>query len=114
MPFLRMTLSADLSDSTRDRLLTGGSTLVAEVLGKPERYVMVTVSQAPLLFGGDNSPAAFVELRSIGGLGPETNQTLSQRLCELIDQSAGIPKERTFLNFVDVPRSHWGHSGATF
>ncbi|RLB49665.1 MAG: hypothetical protein DRI90_24345 [Deltaproteobacteria bacterium] len=114
MPLLKVTLSVELSDSARDRFLAEGSTLVAELLGKPERYVMVTVSQDPIRFGGDDSPAAFVELRSIGGLGPETNQSLAQRLCELVDQTAGIPKDRTFLNFVDVARSNWGHNGSTF
>ncbi|MBW2457607.1 MAG: hypothetical protein JRI68_24085 [Deltaproteobacteria bacterium] len=114
MPLLKMTLSVLLSDSARGGLLAEASKLASEVLGKPERYVMVTIEQAPVLFGGDDSPAAFIEVRSLGGLGPDTNQTLSAKLCELVERIATIPKDRTFLNFVDVARSDWGHNGTTF
>jgi phenylpyruvate tautomerase len=114
MPLLKMTISAELSDRARDSLLAEGSKLVATALGKPERYVMVTLARDPILFGADSSPAAFVELRSIGGLGPAINKTLSSRLCGLLERLAGVAKERTFLNFVDMAPGDWGHAGSTF
>ncbi len=115
MPLIRFTLSHPGADEAiREALLEGGTRIIVDVMDKPARFVMATCEPADINFGDDRAPAAYVELRSIGGLDPDTNVILSERICELLDKRANIPPERTFLNFVDVPRDSWGWNGGTF
>ena len=114
MPLLKLEITASLSDDKRKALLAALSKIVAEAIGKPEDYVMVTVSQAAILMSGKPGEAAFVDLRSIGGLSHEVNRQLSQKLCRLLHESLGVPESRVYLNFTEVAASNWGWKGATF
>jgi phenylpyruvate tautomerase PptA (4-oxalocrotonate tautomerase family) len=114
MPLLKLETTAGLSDDKRKALLAALSRIVAETIGKPEDYVMVTVSQAAILMSGKPGEAAFVDLRSIGGLSNEVNRQLSQKLCRLLNESLGVPESRIYLNFTEVAASNWGWKGATF
>jgi hypothetical protein len=43
------------------------SRAVGSATGKPEQYVMVSLSQSAMLMSGKGGEAAFVDIRSIGG-----------------------------------------------
>jgi hypothetical protein len=68
MPLLKLETTVVLTDEKRKALLASLSKIVAETIGKPEEYVMVAVSPAAILMSGKPGDAAFVDLRSIGGL----------------------------------------------
>jgi phenylpyruvate tautomerase PptA (4-oxalocrotonate tautomerase family) len=53
MPLLKLQTTAAFSDDKRKALLAALSKIVAEAIGKPEDYVMVTVSQAAILMSGN-------------------------------------------------------------
>ena len=114
MPLLKLETTAPLSDNTRKDLLPALSLLIAETMGKPEQYVMVTASEVEILMAGAEGPAAFVDIRSIGGLTDAMNRKLSQKICVLLKESLGVPPESVYLNFTDVPGSRWGANGTTF
>jgi phenylpyruvate tautomerase PptA (4-oxalocrotonate tautomerase family) len=114
MPLLKLEITASLSDDKRKALLVALSRIVAEAIGKPEDYVMVTVSQAAMLMSGKPGDGAFVDLRSIGGLSDEVNRKLSQQVCKLLKDSLGISPDRVYLNFTDVEAGNWGWNGSTF
>jgi len=114
MPLLKLQTSAALSDESRNDLLASLSKIMAETTGKPERYVMVTVTTDAVLMSGQSGPAAFADVRSIGGLNSEVNQRLSQQICQTLKSALGIPPERVYLNFTDVPADAWGWNGGTF
>jgi phenylpyruvate tautomerase PptA (4-oxalocrotonate tautomerase family) len=114
MPLLRLETSVALPEDKRKALLASLSKAVAETIGKPEQYVMVTASQAATLMSGKPGDGAFVELRSIGGLSDEVNRKLSQQVCKLLKDSLGISPDRVYLNFTDVEASNWGWNGSTF
>jgi phenylpyruvate tautomerase PptA (4-oxalocrotonate tautomerase family) len=88
--------------------------LVAETIGKPEQYVMVTVTQAAVVMSGKAGAAALVDVRSIGGLTGDVNRRLAQQVCKLLSESLGLPPERVYLNFTDVEAGNWGWNGSTF
>jgi len=75
---------------------------------------MVTISQAAIVMSGKSGDAAFVDIRSIGGLNGEVNRKLSQQICKLLKDSLGIPPDRTYVNFADVDAGNWGRNGSTF
>ena len=115
MPLIRLETSEKLSAQVRDAVCEKLSRVAAEVIGKPEQYVQAIVAAEPVAMrhAGQAGPAAFVEVRSIGGLTPKVNGVLAQRICAVLAE-VRIPGERVYLNFVDVPASSWGHDGATF
>ena len=114
MPLLKLETSVALSDEKRTALLLSLSKTVAETIGKPEQYVMVTVNPAAMAMAGKAGDAAFVDLRSIGGLGGEVNGRLAQRICRLLTEALGVPANRIYLNFTDVDAGNWGWNSQTF
>jgi len=114
MPLLKLETTVSLTDEIRATLLPALSRIVAETIGKPEEYVMVTANQVYILMSGKPGDAAFVEVRSIGGLDGTVNRQLSQNICHLLNQSLGVPAKRVYLNFTDVQGENWGWNGNTF
>lgn len=114
MPLLKLETEVVLSEDKRKALLAALSKIVAETVGKPEQYVMVTATQAAMLMSAKPGDAAFVDVRSIGGLSDEVNRKLSQKVCKLLNDSIGVPENRVYLNFTDIEASNWGWNGSTF
>ena len=80
MPLLRLETSAALHK--RKALLASLSKAVAETIGKPEQYVMVTAGQAAMLMSGKPGDGAFVDMAVVGAapcqcFSPGGNQTTS-------------------------------------
>ena len=114
MPLLALQTSVSLSNQQRYALLAPLSQIVAECIGKPERYVMVTLDQTAMLMGGIEGPTAYAEIRNIGNLSSEVNRELSKRICALLHEHLGIPSDRIYLGFTSVAATHWGWNGSTF
>ena len=114
MPLLKLETTIALSEEQRTTLLSSLSKVVASVIGKPEQYVMITIGHATILMSGKGGQAAFVEVRSIGGLGGEANRKLCQQVCKLLKDAVGIAPDRVYLNFTDVDAGSWGWNGSTF
>src|SRR5579864_8457764 len=113
MPLLKLETTVALSEQRRT-LLGSLSKTVAGAIGKPEQYVMVSLSQSAMLMSGKVGEAAFVDIRSIGGLNGETNRKLSQQISKLLKDFLGIAPDRVYVNFTDVEAGNWGWNGSTF
>ena len=114
MPFLRIQTNHPLSEADARSLAGSSSAVVAEQLGKPERYVMTSVETNPaMLFAGNDAPLAYLELKSIG-LPESITADLSKALCELVSSATGIAPDRIYIEFADAPRKMWGWNGGTF
>lgn len=114
MPLLMISSSSPVPEGKRKELLAAASKIVAESTGKPEKYVMVTLVDAGVMMAGKEEPAAFADVRSIGGLEREVNQTISQKLGELFQKKLEIPPARVYITFTEVPAANWGYDGGTF
>jgi phenylpyruvate tautomerase len=115
MPFIRLETNMRLSDDVKTQVCAELSHACAEVIGKPETYVQaIVVDGVTMLHAGKPGFAAFVDVRSIGGLSSKTNNALAKRLCDLIYKATQISGERIYLNFTDISGTHWGHAGVTF
>lgn len=114
MPYLKIQTNRVVSPEQSKKLLTKLSRQLAQELEKPERYVMVDLAaEGDMLFAGVDDPLAFVELKSIG-LSQSNTQPLSKWLCDLLQDELGIPPERVYIEFTDIPRKFWGWNGSTF
>lgn len=111
MPLINLRTSlASVDDG--DGLLQQLSSLLAEQTGKPEAYVMTLLETGvPMTFAGSLEPCAYVEVKSIGALRP---QAMTAAFCDLISARTGIPANRIYIGFEDVPASCWGWNGSTF
>lgn len=114
MPLLKLETTVVLTDEKRKVLLATLSKIISGTIGKPEQYVMVTIGSDAMLMSGKPGNAAFVDIRSIGGLTSEVNGKLSQQICKLLNDSLGMPQDRIYLNFTEVEVGNWGWNGSTF
>jgi len=115
MPLVTVQTSSPLpADEKLDALQRDLSATAAKLLGKPESYVMTYMMRGSrLTFGGSFEPSCLVEIKSIGGLGGDAPAKISAAVCTLLHEALGVPKNRIFLVFTDVPANLWGFDGAT-
>ncbi len=112
MPSLIIHTNVEIAEKAA--FLSRCSSETANMLGKPESYVMVEVSDhRPMLFGGTDAPLAFVELKSLG-LTTDQTAELSTRLCALLNNELGIDPARIYIEFAAPERAMFGWNGGTF
>jgi len=74
---------------------------------------MVSVRPScPIRFAGSEEPAAFMEIKSLGM--PHDLNPAAEALANVVRTQCGIPKERIYITFTDVPSPRWAHGGITF
>jgi len=114
MPLLSITSNQPLADADRPGVIRQLSATVAQALGKPERYVMLSYQHNPdMLFGGSDAPLAYLELKSIGLPGDITS-ALSATLSEAMQTILRVSPDRVYIEFADAERHMWGWDGGTF
>ncbi len=114
MPLLSIETNQELDPARRQALLQQLSAQLAEALGKPERYVMVSLRHNPaMLFGGSDAPLAYLELKSIG-LPAQRTSALSSLVSGLVGDALAVAPDRIYIEFADAERHLWGWNGATF
>lgn len=114
MPYLKIQSNHPIDATKAAEFIKSASRLVAEGLGKPERYVMVALEPpVPMVFAGSEDPTVFIELKSIGLPASKTPQ-LSESLCQLVNTELGVPGDRIYIEFQDAPRNMWGWDSGTF
>ncbi len=114
MPYFCIDTNQTQDDESTRALMKKASAFIAELLGKPESYVMVSIKPGtPMTFAGTDDPVAFVRLKSIGLPGDRCAE-LSEKICGFIHQALGIPIDRIFIDFKDLDGSMFGWNGKTF
>jgi phenylpyruvate tautomerase len=114
MPLIKLVVSTSVPETTKTKILTGISSIVVKATGKPPAYMMATLEEGKIVMGGKNDPAAFADVRGIGGFTPAVNKQISKDVCELLKKELGIKPENVYLTFTDVAASAWGWNGGTF
>jgi len=74
---------------------------------------MVTLEQGAVFMDGNDSPAAFLEVRGIG-LQVSAHAGLSSDLSKMLGTHLGVEADRVYINFSEVPAKSWGWNGSTF
>ncbi len=112
MPFIQVNTSFKSVVDNDDLLQKDISTMVAELTGKPENYVMTMIQRdIKMTFAGSDEPCCFIKVKSIGSLNPSL---MSKSLCELIASKTNINMNRIYIEFIDVKASNWGFNSSTF
>ena len=114
MPYFSIETNQTVDPASNQDLMKKTSAFIAELLGKPESYVMIAIKPGtPLIFSGSDEPAAFVRLKSIG-LPKERCTEFSEKICSYVEQELEVPPERVFIDFKVLERDLFGWNGKTF
>ena len=114
MPYFNIETNTSMDEAQTSNFLKKTSDFACRLLGKPEKYMMVSFRQGePLMFGGTQEPAAYVELKSIG-LPKDKCEEFSKNICEFIESSLGVQPDRIYIDFKDIDGSMFGWNKGTF
>ncbi len=114
MPYFSIETNQPLDEENHDELLKKTSAFVADLIGKPEKWVMVSIKpDTAMIYNGDKSPLAFVQLKSIG-LPTDRCGAFSSAICDFLQKEFNIPPDRIYIDFKDIERKQFGWNGGTF
>ncbi|XP_060873717.1 macrophage migration inhibitory factor homolog [Metopolophium dirhodum] len=114
MPRLSLDTNLPASKIPEDFLGTCTS-LLSKNLGKRQSYCVATVNPGvKMTLGGSNDPCGFIQITSIGSLGPEENPKHMEVITDYMHQTLGIPKERLLINLQANIQATTGYLGTTF
>ena len=110
MPLLNISTNKNIKNE--QMLLGKSSDFISALTGKPEKFVMVKLSDSlPMYFAGTDESCAFIEIKSIGSLVPSE---MSKPICEFFSIELEIPKDRIYIFFQDVNSNQWAWNSSTF
>ncbi|BDQ33158.1 phenylpyruvate tautomerase MIF-related protein [Pseudodesulfovibrio portus] len=112
MPFIKVETNIGIDDPAA--YTKALSALAADMLGKPESYVMAVLeADKNLFFGGTDAPAAYVTLDSIG-LPEARTSDFSAAICAFLEDALKIPANRIYIAFGTIQRNLFGWDSGTF
>ena len=109
MPYINVSTSAKIDD--KKRLLEEISILVSSLTNKSERFVMAKLDTNSEMYFDDDTPCCFLEIKSIGSLNPSE---MAKPISNFVYEKMGIPIDKIYISFQDVPASVWAWNGRTF
>ena len=109
MPYINVSTSAKVND--KGKLLEEISILISSLTNKSKRFVMTKINDNCRMYFDDGSPSCFLEIKSIGSLNPSK---MAKPISDFVYEKMGIPIDRIFISFEDVPASLWAWNGRTF
>ena len=109
MPYINVSTSVRVED--KKKFLEEISILISSLTGKSKRFIMAKLDDNSAMYFDDQSPCCFLELRSIGSLTPSE---IAMPISDFINEKMGIPADRIYIFFKDVPASMWSLNGRTF
>ena len=109
MPYINVSTSTKIED--KKRLLEEISILVSSLTNKSKRFVMARLDDNSEMYFEDDSPCCFLEIKSIGSLNPSE---MAKPISNFVYEKMGIPKDKIYISFEDVPASMWSWNGRTF
>ena len=109
MPFINVFTSAKIID--KKKLLEEISILVSTLTNKPKRFVMAKLDDNLAMYFDDESNCCFLEIKSIGSLNPSE---MAKPISNFVYEKMGIPIDKIYISFEDVPASMWAWNGRTF
>ena len=109
MPYINVSTSAKIED--KKKLLEEISILVSSLTNKSKRFVMAKLEDNLEMYFEDENPCCFLEIKSIGSLTPSE---MANPISNFVHEKIGIPRDKIYIYFEDVPASSWAWNGRTF
>ena len=110
MPYINVSTSASVDD--KGKFLEEISILISSLTYKSRRFVMAKIDDnCQMYFDENETPSCFLEIKSIGSLNPAE---MAKPISDFVYEKLGIPIDKIYISFEDVPASLWAWNGRTF
>ena len=109
MPYINVSTSAKIED--KKKLLEEISILFSALTNKSKRFVMIKLEDNSEMYFEDESPCCFLDIKSIGSINP---LDMAKPISNFVYEKMGIPIDKIYISFEDVPASMWAWNGRTF
>ena len=113
MPYINCITNIKVADS--DILKSELAKALDSIADKGKKWLMVSVqSEEKLYFQGNDTPAAFIEIKYIGSFSSEVKIELTQAFGKILENKENIPSDRVYINFTGVKAEDWGWNSNLF
>ena len=109
MPYINVSTSVKIED--KKKLLEEIAILISSLTNKSKRFVMAKLDDNSEMYFEDETPCCFLEIKSIGSLNPSE---MAKPISNFVYEKMGIPIDKIYIFFEDVPASMWAWNGRTF
>ena len=115
MPFVDARISCTLTDEQKQAIKAELGKAVS-TFGKGESFLMVGIADGYDLWLGGNKldQGAYVSFSMIGDTPDEGCREFSGKVCDILEQVAGIPGSNVYVTFHPMSATRWGWNGSTF
>ena len=109
MPYINVSTSVKVED--KKKILEEISLLISSLTKKSKRFVMAKLDDDSVMNFDNQHPCCFIEIRSIGSLNPSE---MAKPISNFVFEKMGIPIDKIYISFEDIPASMWAWNGRTF
>lgn len=114
MPYIRTTVSKELTEQNKESLKAKLGQAIALIPGKSESWLMLSFEDnTNMYFKGDGSQDyAFLQVSIFGSASDAAYDRLTAALCEIVNEELGIDLANIYVKYEEV--DHWGWNGSNF
>ncbi len=113
MPYISTRTNVEISAEKEKRLKSMLGEAIGSFPGKTEAWLMTEFQdRCRLWFAGSDAPAAFAEVKVLGGVKREHCEKMTACLCKIFESELGIPADRVYVKY--EPVENWGWNGSDF
>lgn len=114
MPYIRTTVSKEITDEKRESLKKKLGNAIALIPGKSESWLMLAFEdKVNMYFKGDGSQDyAYVEVNIFGSASDAAYDRLTAAISEIINEELGIDRSNIYIKYEEA--EHWGWNGSNF
>ncbi|KAD3067659.1 hypothetical protein E3N88_35539 [Mikania micrantha] len=103
MPCVQISTNVCLDGIDTDSIFSDATKAVAQIIGRPEQFVMVILKgSVAISFERNKEPAAFAEIIAMGGITSEVKKKLIYQLGTILLEKLSIPRTRFFVKVFDT------------
>ena len=113
MPYFSIETNRQINEEANSSLMKKATGFLAEMMEKPEHVIMVTIKpRMPYVFGGKDEPTAFVQIKAVS-LEKDKCSEFTRQVCDFLEAEISVPKDRVFIEFIDIDPTIFGFNGNT-
>lgn len=114
MPYIKTTVSKELTAQNRENLKSKLGEAIALIPGKSEAWLMLTFEDnMNMYFKGDGAQDyAMLEVSIFGSTSDAAYDRLTAALSEIVNEELGIDRANIYVKYSEI--DHWGWNGNNF
>ena len=114
MPYFSIETNKKINSNNLNKLSKKALKFISKMLGKPEKWVMVSVkNNTPMIFGERDDFSAFIDLKSIN-LKKENCPEYSIDICDFVQNELRILPENIYINYYNIDKKMFGWNKGVF